>query len=94
MLGPRCAPAADELVGEQAEPALDLVDPAGSGRGEVDMEPGMTGQPPQGSPDVEQEGLPMARRHRHHELPDLPLFELGDPIGEVAEVSGFLPLSF
>ena len=38
-------PAADELVGEQAEPAPDLVDPAGSGRGEVDMEPGVTGQP-------------------------------------------------
>ena len=38
-------PAADQLVGEEAEPALDLVDPRGAGRGEVHVEPGVRGQP-------------------------------------------------
>ena len=33
------------LVGEQAEPAFDLVDPGGAGRGEVDVEARMAAQP-------------------------------------------------
>ena len=37
--------AADHLVGEEAEPAFDLVDPGGAGRGEVHVEAGMAGQP-------------------------------------------------
>src|SRR6266516_5698083 len=37
--------AADQLVGEQAEPALDLVHPGGAGGGEVHVEPGAPGQP-------------------------------------------------
>jgi hypothetical protein len=37
--------AADHLVGQEAEPAFDLVEPAGPGRGEMHMEPGMTLQP-------------------------------------------------
>jgi hypothetical protein len=37
--------AADEFVGQQAEPALYMVDPGGSGRGEVDVEAGVCGQP-------------------------------------------------
>ena len=36
---------ADLLLGEQAEPALGLVDPGGAGRGEVDVEPGVFCQP-------------------------------------------------
>ena len=34
---------ADELVGEQSEPAFHLVDPRGAGRGEVRVEPGVAG---------------------------------------------------
>ena len=37
--------AADLLVGEVAEPALDLVDPGGPGRGEVDVEAGVVCEP-------------------------------------------------
>ena len=37
--------AADELVGDEAEPPFDLVDPERSGRGDVDVEPGMAFQP-------------------------------------------------
>src|ERR1022692_3287058 len=37
--------AADELVGQQAEPALDLVDPGRSGRGEVDVEARVPAKP-------------------------------------------------
>ncbi len=37
--------AAQELVGEQAEPAFDLVDPGGAGRGEVDVEARVAAQP-------------------------------------------------
>src|SRR5215471_17681362 len=37
--------AADQLVGEQAEPAFDLVHPGRAGGGEVDVEPGAAGQP-------------------------------------------------
>src|SRR5215467_3201814 len=37
--------AADQLVGEQAKPALDLVHPRRAGRGEVDVEAGTAGQP-------------------------------------------------
>jgi hypothetical protein len=36
--------AADEFVGDEAEEPFDLVDPGRSGRGEVDVEPGMAGQ--------------------------------------------------
>src|SRR5450759_752514 len=39
------AASADELVGDEAEPALDLVDPAGAGRGEMHVEAWMFGQP-------------------------------------------------
>src|SRR6185312_147012 len=37
--------AADQLVGEQAEPSFDLVHPGRAGRGEVDVEAGPAGQP-------------------------------------------------
>ena len=37
--------AADQLVGQEAEPAFDLVDPGGAGRGEVHVEAGVAGQP-------------------------------------------------
>ena len=37
--------AADQLVGEQAEPAFDLVEPGRAGRGEVQVEAGVAGQP-------------------------------------------------
>jgi hypothetical protein len=37
--------AADEFVGDQAEPPFDLVDPGRSGRGEVDVKPGVAGEP-------------------------------------------------
>ena len=33
------------LVGEQPEPAFDLVEPGGAGRGEVQMEPWVGGEP-------------------------------------------------
>src|SRR4051794_35873988 len=38
-------PAADELVGEDSEPAFDLVDPGRAGGGEVQVEAGVAGQP-------------------------------------------------
>ena len=38
-------PAADAVLGDQAEEALDLVDPGGGGRGEVHMEPLVPLQP-------------------------------------------------
>jgi hypothetical protein len=37
--------AADLLVGQEAEPPLDLVDPGGAGRGEVHVEAWVLGQP-------------------------------------------------
>jgi hypothetical protein len=37
--------AADELLGEQPEPAFHLVDPGRAGWGEVHVEPRMAGQP-------------------------------------------------
>src|SRR5664279_6104302 len=39
------AASADEFVGDEAEPAFDLVDPAGAGRGEVHVEARVLGQP-------------------------------------------------
>src|SRR5665647_2590909 len=39
------AATADELIGDEAEPALDLVDPAGAGRGEMHMEAWMFDEP-------------------------------------------------
>src|SRR6202035_1250420 len=37
--------AADHLIGQEAEPPLDLVDPGRAGGREVQAEPGMAGQP-------------------------------------------------
>src|SRR5260370_1328575 len=37
---------ADLLIGEEAKPPLDLVQPGGAGRGEVQMDPGVPGEPP------------------------------------------------
>ena len=37
--------AADELIGDVGEPPFDLVDPAGIGRGEMHMEPGVSSEP-------------------------------------------------
>ncbi len=37
--------AADHLIGQEAEPPLDLVDPGRAGRREVQAEPGVAGQP-------------------------------------------------
>jgi hypothetical protein len=38
-------PAADHLVGQEAEPALDLVDPGAAGGGEVHVKAWVLGQP-------------------------------------------------
>src|SRR5882762_5965717 len=43
--GAPVGPTFDLFVGEQGEPALDEIEPGRAGRGEVEMEPGPTGQP-------------------------------------------------
>src|SRR5262245_52064803 len=39
------APASDGLLGDEAEPALDEIEPRGAGRREVQVETGMLGKP-------------------------------------------------
>jgi hypothetical protein len=53
----------------------------------------VAGQPPDREPDVDEEGLAVAGRHRNGQETDLPAFQPGELLGEEAEVVGPAPLA-